>query len=320
MRTAPLRVRLAALVALALAGALAPPARAAPPGSPWGRSYFPDVELVTHEGRKVRFYSDLVEGKLVVVSFVYTRCTRICGLATANLARVQRALGDRVGKDIQLYSVSLEPEHDTPEVLRGYAAAFKAGPGWTFLTGKPEDVALLRRKFGDLSPVEDHAPVINVGNDVTGQWWTTRVLDDPGYLATLIGGFMDPRWNGAALVAARGYAAVPRALRPDRGHALFRERCAACHVAGGDSVGPDLAGVTRRRDHAWLARWIREPDVLVAAGDPQALELVARHGGVRMPPSGLSEAEVEQVIRHLRDRDELAPAPHPTNMAAPSVQ
>lgn len=299
------RLARAALAALALLAA--PAARAAPPGSPWGRAYFPDVELVTHDGRKVRFYSDLVEGKRVVIQFVYTRCTRICGLATANLARVQRELGD-AGRGIHLYSVSLDPEHDTPEVLRAYAAAYKARPGWTFLTGRKADVDLLRKKLGDLSPVEDHAPVLSVGNDVTGQWWTTRSLDTPRYLATVIGGFMDPAWDGRAAVTARAYADAPAVARQGRGQALFRERCAACHVAGGDSVGPDLAGVTARRDGGWLERWIRSPAALVAARDPEALALVARHGGVEMPPSGLSDEELREVIAFLRTRDAAAAA------------
>ncbi len=291
-------------LAVALAGLASSPAAAAPPGSPWGASYFPDVELTTQDGRKVRFYSDLVRDKHVVVSFIYTRCTRICGLVTANLARVQRELGDRVGKDIQLYSVSLDPDHDTPERLRAYAAAFKARPGWTFLTGRAEDVAMLRKKFGDLASVEEHAPVIDVGNDVTGQWWRTSVLDNPKYLATVIGGFMDPAWDGSGLVGARGYASAPAVTAPGKGQALFRERCAACHVAGGDSVGPDLAGVTTRRDPGWLARWIQSPGKLIDAKDPIALELLRRHGQVPMPGTGLTDAETREVVEFLRSRDQ----------------
>jgi len=298
-----MRTRLPHAAPAALAALLACPALAAPPGSPWGASYFPDVALTTHDGRTVRFYSDLVRGKHVVVSFLYTRCTRICGLATANLARVQRELGERVGKDIQLYSVSLDPEHDTPERLRAYAAAFRARPGWTFLTGRAEDVAALRKKFGDLAPAEEHAPVIEIGNDATGQWWRTSALDNPRYLATVIAGFMDPAWDGSGQVAARGYQQAPPVAAAGKGQALFRERCAACHVPGGDSVGPDLAGVTARRDPAWLARWIRSPGELIAAGDPVALELLARHGGIAMPGTGLDDAEVRDLLAFLRASD-----------------
>lgn len=294
-------------LAAALAALLPCSARAAPAGSPWGASYFPDVPLTTHDGRQVRFYSDLVRGKHVVLSFLYTRCTRICGLATANLARVQRELGDRVGRDIHLYSVTLDPEHDTPERLRAYAAAFRARPGWTFLTGRPEDVAALRSKFGDRVPVEEHAPVIEIGNDSTGQWWRTSALDNPRYLATVIAGFMDPAWDGSALVSAQGYRAAPPVAAAGKGQKIFRERCASCHVPGGDSVGPDLAGVTLRRDGGWLARWIQSPGELVDARDPLALELVARHGGIVMPPAGLREAELRDLLSFLRASDQRAP-------------
>jgi protein SCO1/2 len=306
MRTPSSRRAAAALGVAAVCAALslAPVlAAGAPPGSPWGERYFPNVELVTQDGKKVRFYDDLVRDKHVVVSFVYTRCEKVCGLMTANLVRVQRVLGDRVGKDIHFYSVSLDPERDTPAVLRDYARSYRAGPGWTFLTGRAEDVALLRRRFGDLTPVEDHAPRVNVGHDPTGQWWATSALDDPGYLANVIGGWMDPRFDGSARVAAQGYAKVPKVAALGPGQRIFREKCAACHVAGGRSVGPDLAGVATRRDERWLARWIKAPDDLLRAKDPIALELLARHGGVPMPNLRLSDAQVAEVIAFLKASD-----------------
>jgi protein SCO1/2 len=298
--------------AAALAAALvlpSLPARAAPPGSPWGEQYFPNVELVTQDGRTVRFYDDLVRDKHVVVSFIYTSCQRVCGLITANLARVQRELGDRVGKDIHFYSISMDPEHDTPAVLKAYAEAFKARPGWTFLTGSPEAVALLRKRFGDLAPVEDHAPRINVGNDAAGQWWSTSALESPAYLATVIGGWMDPSWDGKARVAARSYTRVPGIAAPGPGQKVYREKCAACHVRGGESVGPDLAGVVARRGEAWLARWLADPEALVREGDPVARELRARPGPVRMPNLALSAAEVRSVIEFLKAGDAAAPTP-----------
>jgi protein SCO1/2 len=297
-------------VAAALAGAClalaAAAARAAPPGSPWGERYFPNVELVTHEGKKVRFYDDLVRDKRVVISMIYTSCTKVCGLMTANLARVRHALGDRVGKDIHFYSISLDPEHDTPAVLRGYAAAFKTGPGWTFLTGAKEDVQLIRRKLGDMAPVEDHAPRVNIGNDPYGQWWSTSALDNPRYLATVIAGWMDPGWDGGARVAAAGYDHAPRIPRYGPGQGVYRQKCAACHVAGGGSVGPDLSGVVARRGEAWLTRWIKEPDAVLREKDPLALQLLADHRGVPMPNLGLSDAEVKDVIAFLAARDAAA--------------
>lgn len=301
MRARSLRRLGPALAALVVAAA--GPARGAPPGSPWGAAYFPDVELLTHDGRTVRFYSDLVKDRLVVVSFVYTSCAKVCGLITANLARVQRELGDRVGKDVHFLSVTLDPERDRPAALAAYAAAFKAGPGWTFLTGRKEDVELLRRKFGDLAPVEDHAPRLNVGNDRAGTWWSTTALDDPRYLAYVIGAWMDPGFDGVARVAARGYAAAGRLARRSPGEATFRQKCAACHVAGGRSVGPDLRGAVARRSDAWLRRWLKEPDRVIAEGDPIALELLARHGNVPMPNLGLTDREVDELVSYLEAAD-----------------
>ena len=107
----------AAIAALSATLAFAPAAWAAPKGSPWNRDYFGNAELTTQDGRKVKFYDDLVEGKIVVVDFVFTHCAKQCGLMTASLARVQRLLGDRMGKDIFFYTITLDPDRDTPEVL-----------------------------------------------------------------------------------------------------------------------------------------------------------------------------------------------------------
>src|SRR5215470_17859872 len=106
----------------------------AAPGS--DTSHFPNVELINQDGKKVHFYDDLIKGKIVAIDLIYTTCEYACPLETARLAQVQKKLGDRVGKDIFFYSISIDPEHDTPEVLRGYMEQFHVGPGWTFLTGK----------------------------------------------------------------------------------------------------------------------------------------------------------------------------------------
>lgn len=110
--------------------------------------YFPNVLLKTHDNRMVRFYDDLVTGKTVLINFMFATCQGICPLSTANLAKVQRDLGEHVGRDIFLYSITLEPEKDTPEVLKSYAEAMGAKPGWVFLTGRRADIELLRRKLG----------------------------------------------------------------------------------------------------------------------------------------------------------------------------
>jgi protein SCO1/2 len=91
--------------------------------------------LRTHEGREVRFYDDLLRDKMVVISFMYTNCTATCPITTHNLVQVQHLLGARVGRDIFMYSITITPEQDTPEVLREYARHHGVGPGWSSCSG-----------------------------------------------------------------------------------------------------------------------------------------------------------------------------------------
>src|SRR6266849_2331475 len=114
--------------------------------------YFPNVALRTHEDKTVRFYDDLIAGKFVVINFMYTGCGDICPAMTANLVEVQRLLGERVGHDIFMYSITLQPELDTPEILRAYAETFGVQPGWLFLTGARDDVELLRPSSASSTP------------------------------------------------------------------------------------------------------------------------------------------------------------------------
>lgn len=141
------------------------------------KRYFPNFELTTHEGKKVRFYDDLIKDKIVVINFMYAKCEGICMPITMNLKRVQKLLGDRVGRDIFMYSVTLKPEEDTPRALKQYVRAHRIKPGWTFLTGKPDEIDTLRRKLGfkdgkakldkDLT---NHIGMVRYGNEAR-QWW-----------------------------------------------------------------------------------------------------------------------------------------------------
>ncbi|HET9599241.1 MAG TPA: SCO family protein [Anaeromyxobacteraceae bacterium] len=308
-------IAVAAALAAALAVTATPaPARAA--GSRWGRDYFPDVTLTTHEGKAVRFYDDLLAGKVVAVDLVYTHCKYVCPLETARLAQVQRLLGDRVGKDVFFYSISIDPGRDTPEVLKAYAETYGVGPGWLFLTGKPEDVKLVANKLGlkfEADPVnrDGHAADLVIGDVAAGQWMKNSAVDDPRFLAHVIGTFLD-RYGKPG--GARSYAeAAPIAIR-SKGEYLFSTRCSACHsIGGGDRVGPDLAGVTRARERGWLARYLSAPDELLAAGDPVARGLYARYREVRMPNLRLGDGDVAALIEYL-DAQPRAPGP-----GAPSV-
>jgi protein SCO1/2 len=135
------------------------------------QKYFTDVELIDQDGRKVRFYSDVLKGKTVVVNAFFTTCTSVCPPMNRNMEKIQEALGERVGKDVLLVSVSVDPETDTPARLKEYARKFHAGPGWLFLTGKKENVDWALYKVGQyVEDKQDHTTVIIIGNEATGLW------------------------------------------------------------------------------------------------------------------------------------------------------
>ena len=150
----------------------------------WGADFFPNVTFTTHQGRTVRFYDDLVKGKIVAIDLIYTTCKYACPLETARLAQVQRLLGDRMGRDVFFYSITIDPDHDTPAVLAEYAEKYHAGPGWLFLTGAKGDIELIGRKLGlytgpDPRNPDGHVPYLLVGNQATGQWMRNSAVDNP---------------------------------------------------------------------------------------------------------------------------------------------
>jgi protein SCO1/2 len=169
--------------------------------------HFPNVELLTHEGRKVRFYDDLIKGKVVVINFMYAKCEGICPGITTNLVKVQRVLGNHVGRDIFMYSFSLKPEQDTPEALAEYARMHKVGPGWQYLTGAPADLELLRRKLGftDPDPLVDadksnHIGNVRYGNEPLQLWAACPGMTKPEMIVESIG-WVAP---GVSLAPAKG--------------------------------------------------------------------------------------------------------------------
>jgi protein SCO1/2 len=171
----------AALAPIGLASAV-PPNR----GQYDGADYFTNVEVTTQDGRKLRFYDDVMKGKILLINFFFTECDNICPMATENLARVQELLGHRVGQEIQLVSISLEPEHDTPSVLAAYAKMYGAGPGWLFLTGSKTDIELLRHRLGfdDIDPKvdadpEQHLGTVRIANEPMHRWAMAPSLTNP---------------------------------------------------------------------------------------------------------------------------------------------
>ena len=139
--------------------------------------YFPDPVLIDQRGQQVRFYSDLLKGKVVVINMMYTVCTRICPSNIARLREVQAQLGKRCGHEVHLMSLTLRPELDSPSVLAAYARQFDVALGWSFLTGQPKDIDLVRRKLGfyDTDPVADadianHTGALRLGNVERERW------------------------------------------------------------------------------------------------------------------------------------------------------
>jgi len=156
--------------------------------------YFPNLVLTTQDGKKVKFYDDLVKDKIVVFNMFYAKCEGICSPVTRNLARVQNLLGDRVGKDIFFYSFSLKPKEDTVPALKHYAQMHKVKPGWLFLTGSPEDMELLRRKLGFVDPdpevdkdTSNHIGVLKYGNEPLERWGGCPGMQAPDAIAEAIG-------------------------------------------------------------------------------------------------------------------------------------
>ncbi len=272
----------------------------------WAGTHFPNVELITQDGKKVRFYDDLIKGKVVALELIYTTCKYNCPLETARMVQLQKLLGARMGKDVFFYSITIEPEHDTPEVLKAYADKYHVGPGWTFLTGKPADIKLISKKLGlDKLPngndPDGHMPSLLIGNEVTGIWMRNSALDNTKFMALKI-----EQMIGYGAQAAVDMSAMPNrtdsaTLNIDKGQYIFATRCAACHTIGnGDKVGPDLLGVTNVRDRAWLTRMISEPDKLIEEKDPIATALFKQYKEIRMPRLNLAQEDVNTLIEFMK--------------------
>jgi cytochrome oxidase Cu insertion factor (SCO1/SenC/PrrC family) len=156
----------------------------------------PDVEVLDQEGNALHFYSDLIKGKTVAINFIFTNCTTICPPLAATFARVQKEMGDKVGKDVHFISISVDPLTDTPERLKAWGAKFKAGAGWTFVTGtKPEMDKLLNALGASVSRREDHTPAVIIGNDTKGIWTRTYGLARTPLMIGLIEDVMAGKLN-----------------------------------------------------------------------------------------------------------------------------
>ena len=288
-------------------------AKAGRGGTVWGADYFPNTELIAHTGERLRFFDDMIAGKVVALNFIYTSCPDACPMETARMKEVYELLDGRVGDDVHFYSISIDPERDTPEVLAGYVEQWEIPPGWTFLTGREADIVHLRRKLGlyieDIQAEDsyDHNLSLLIGNQSTGRWMKRSPFENPYILASEIGGELH-NWK-LPRPTDRPYDQAPELRNISKGESLYRTRCKACHTVGGGDVlelaqrrvGPDLLNVVGIRDPAWLRRWISEPDVMLTEGDPLAVALRDKYNGVAMPNMRLSGVEVEMILEYLEE-------------------
>ena len=270
----------------------------------WGANYFPNVPLVDQNGKTVHFYDDLIKGKTVVLDMIYTHCVDSCPLETARLAQVQKMLGDKVGKEIFFYSITIDPKRDTPKVLKQYAETYHVGPGWNFYTGKREDIDLIAKKLGlysdpDPNNRDGHQPGVLIGNEPTQQWMLDAATDNPRFMAIMIGDWLTS-WkshHGTPVLSYTNATVVQK-----DGRYLFARHCAACHTIGhGDKIGPDLIGVADVRDRTWLERQIATPDEVLAEKDPIATALFKKYKKVQMPNLRLDQDEVSLIINFLKN-------------------
>src|SRR5262245_52050182 len=305
-RKGHMRQTFLAAIALPAAASVVAPSSLNAQSQHRGADYFPNLPVVTQDGKTLKFYDDVIKDKIVLISFIYTNCPDICPLTTARIAQVEDELGEMVGRDVFFISMTVDPERDTPERLKEFATAFDAGPGWLFLTGKLEDIRAINYKLGDRSDrgLSDHRNEIVLGNEPGGYWQRASVFGDLDSLVISIRQ-MNPVWLSEVHLPQREELDVKRYIISDdrAGQILFKKICAPCHTIGvGDRVGPDLRDVIARRDRAWLMNFIRNPKKMFADKDPIVLALAEKFPGVRMPVLGISDSDTEELLSYLDEQ------------------
>lgn len=147
----------------------------------------PELVLLDQHGEAIRLVSELIGERIVVVDFIYTSCTTVCPVASAMLSEVQKRLGERVGRDVRLVSITVDPLRDTPARLLEFSRRYEAGDGWFWVTGSPDRIARTLKGFGTWTPnFEDHPAVTMVGDGSTGRWTRFYGFTDPGTIVTAV--------------------------------------------------------------------------------------------------------------------------------------
>jgi protein SCO1/2 len=134
----------------------------------------PDVTLVNQDGKKVRFKALVETNQPVIVDFIYGTCTTICPVLSAGYVNLQNRLGP-ASNNVRLISISIDPEHDSPKVMKEYLKRYRAKPGWDFLTGSRQDIDKVMRAFNAYIPDKmSHYPLNLIRSPKDGRW--TRLL------------------------------------------------------------------------------------------------------------------------------------------------
>jgi protein SCO1/2 len=149
--------------------------------------YFTDVVLINQDGERMRLYSDLLRGKVVIVNTIFTTCTGICPVMSRTYARLQEWLGDRLGKDVHLISISVDPKYDTPARLKEFGESYGARPGWYLLTGEKENVDTALLKLGHyVKNKEEHKALMIIGNEPAKLWKKQFALVQPEQIIQVV--------------------------------------------------------------------------------------------------------------------------------------
>lgn len=284
--------------------------------SRFNAAYFSSAEVIDQNGKTYKFYDDLIAGKAVVINFLYLNCNDICPLTSSRVAALVDRLGAAAGRDVFVYSITMDPERDKPADLKAYYEAFGSPPGWTLLTGSVDDIRILRWRLGERSrSLNEHRNDVVLGNDRTGEWSRSSMYADIEMLAKHVAetARIAPL-AGISPTATKSDPAAPEnrmrySFNRPLGEALFIKACSTCHsIGGGRRIGPDLKDVTVRRGRDWLERFIADPGAMRRGGDATALEISKEFSGVIMPNLGLQKVDIEDVLSYieLRSQDDAA--------------
>ena len=154
----------------------------------------PDVVLRDQEGRKVRFYSDLIKDKIVVLSFFYTNCSYTCTLQGRTFSKLQTLLGERLGTSVFLISVTTDPRKDNSAELKAWGKRYDIESGWTLVTGdEPEMNKLLIQFTGSKGVGGMHLPATFIANDRTGFWTGVVGVFAPEHLLEMVNAVAQPQ-------------------------------------------------------------------------------------------------------------------------------